>query len=48
MHEKILELNRQLNAERDSQKISVLLQQLRKEITEERARIEAGSSLENQ
>jgi len=34
-------LNRQLNAERDSSKIAVLLQQLRKEIAEERARIEA-------
>jgi len=40
MHERILELNRRINAERDSEKISALLEQLRKEIAEERARIE--------
>ena len=41
MYEKILELNRQINSERDSGKMYALLQQLRKEIAEERARIEA-------
>jgi hypothetical protein len=40
MYKKNLELNRQIEIERDSGKISALLQQLRKEIALERDRIE--------
>ena len=40
MYEKILELNRRINAERDSEKISALLEELRKEMAAEKARIE--------
>ena len=40
MYEKILELNRQINAERDSEKISALLEELRKEMAAEKAQFE--------